>query len=161
MNNKRLYLAYGSNLSVSQMRSRCPDAHIVGKAEIKDYRLMYKGSKTGAYATIEPEEGQKVPVLVWSISKRDEASLDRYEGYPRFYYKKELPVEITTLRGNVLGEYTAMVYIMDEHREHGMPSVYYEDVLREGYKRFGFPEKVLDESLGYTAMKIYGKKAVK
>ena len=161
MENKRLYLAYGSNLSVSQMRHRCPDAHIIGTAEIKDYRLMYKGSKTGSYATIEPEEGQKVPVLVWSISNRDEASLDRYEGYPTFYYKKELQVEIKTLRGNELGEHTAMVYIMDERRDHGMPSVYYEDVLREGYKRFGFPEKVLDESLGYTAMKIYGKDAVK
>lgn len=161
MNNKRLYLAYGSNLSIEQMRFRCPDAKIVGTAEIENHRLMYKGSKTGAYATVEPEEGQKVPVLVWDISPRDEASLDRYEGYPRFYYKKNLRVKITTLQGEQLGEATAMVYIMDERRIHGMPTTCYEGILREGYERFGFSEQVLDEALGYTAMKVYGRKSGK
>lgn len=161
MNNKRLYLAYGSNMSTEQMRHRCPDAKIIGTAEIKDYRLMYKGSKTGAYATIEPEEGQKVPVLVWDISPTDEARLDLYEGFPTFYYKKEIPVEITTLEGDHLGEDTAMVYIMDDRRTHGMPTPHYEGILREGYQRFNFDEEILDEALGYTAMHVYGKKAVK
>ena len=161
MNNKRLYLAYGSNMSTTQMRRRCPDAKIVGTAEIENYRLMYKGSKTGAYATVEPEEGQKVPVLVWDISPRDEASLDRYEGFPTFYYKKDLPVEIKTLQGKPLGVHTAMVYIMDERRVHGMPSPYYEEILRVGYDRFGFDEAILDEALGYTAAKVYGKRAGK
>ncbi len=31
---KKFYLAYGSNLNVEQMRFRCPDARIVGTAEI-------------------------------------------------------------------------------------------------------------------------------
>ena len=161
MNNKRLYLAYGSNLSIEQMRFRCPEAKIVGTAEIENHRLMYKGSKSGAYATVEPEEGQTVPVLVWAISPRDEASLDRYEGYPTFYYKKDLPVEIKTLQGKPLGEYEAMVYIMDERRVHGMPSPHYEGILREGYDRFGFDEAILDEALGYTAAKVYGMRAGK
>ena len=46
-----------------------------------------------------------MPVLVWEIGERDEASLDRYEGYPSFYYKKDLTV---ALDGQ---EVTAMVYI--------------------------------------------------
>lgn len=50
---KRYYLAYGSNLNVRQMKYRCPTAKIVGTAVIRDYELLYKGSKTGSYLTIE------------------------------------------------------------------------------------------------------------
>lgn len=161
MRTKKLMLSYGSNMSIEQMRFRCPEAKIVGTAEIEGYRLMYKGSKTGAYATVEPEEGQTVPVVVWRISPRDEANLDRYEGFPTFYYKKDLPVEIKSLQGVPLGKKKAMVYIMDERRVHGMPSPHYEGILREGYERFGFDEAILDEALVYTAAKTYGKRAGK
>ena len=41
---KKFYLAYGSNLNVKQMRFRCPDARIVGTAEIPNYQLLFKGS---------------------------------------------------------------------------------------------------------------------
>ena len=44
---KRYYLAYGSNLNVRQMKYRCPTAKIAGTAVIRDYELLYKGSKTG------------------------------------------------------------------------------------------------------------------
>ena len=54
---KKYYLAYGSNLNIRQMKFRCPTAKIVGTAIIKDYELLYKGSKTGSYLTIEKKEG--------------------------------------------------------------------------------------------------------
>ena len=52
---KRYYLAYGSNLNLQQMALRCPMAKPVGTAVIRDYELLFKGSKTGAYLTIEPK----------------------------------------------------------------------------------------------------------
>ena len=58
---KKFYLAYGSNLNVKQMQFRCPDARIVGTAEIPNYQLLFKGSKTGSYLTIEPKQGCIVP----------------------------------------------------------------------------------------------------
>lgn len=162
---KRLYLAYGSNLSTEQMAVRCPDAEIVGYATIHDYRLMYKGSLTGSYATIEPEEGQQVPVLVWAISERDERSLDRYEGYPTFYYKKNLEVEVKIFSDQApppsYGTHKAMVYIMDERRENGIPSGFYENVLREGYREFGFDETILDEAMKYSIQQINRLKSAK
>ena len=79
---KKFYLAYGSNLNVKQMQFRCPDARIVGTAEIPNYQLLFKGSKTGSYLTIEPKQGCIVPAAVWSVSERDELALDRYEGIP-------------------------------------------------------------------------------
>ena len=85
---KRYYVAYGSNLNVRQMLMRCPTARMIGTSVIKDYRLMFKGSQTGSYLTIESELGSEVPVGVWAVSAADERALDRYEGYPSFYYKK-------------------------------------------------------------------------
>ena len=80
---KRYYLAYGSNLNIPQMRHRCPTAKVIGTAEIKDYELLFKGSKTGSYLTIEPKKGAKVPVAVWEVKQGDEANLDVYEGATR------------------------------------------------------------------------------
>ena len=85
---KRYYIAYGSNLNIRQMRIRCPHARVIGTAVINDYELLLKGSRTGAYLTIEPKEGGEVPVAVWEVTESDETALDRYEGYPVFYYKK-------------------------------------------------------------------------
>ena len=87
---KKYYIAYGSNLNTYQMSLRCPGAKPVGTAEIKDYRLLFKGSMTGAYLTIEPSKGHSVPVAVWAVSAAHEEALDRYEGFPSFYYKKEM-----------------------------------------------------------------------
>ena len=93
---KRYYIAYGSNLNVEQMHYRCPDARIIGTATLDGWTLLFKGSKTGSYLTIEQKEGESVPVAVWEVSPADEANLDRYEGFPHFYYKKRW---ISTSRG--------------------------------------------------------------
>ena len=77
---KRYYIAYGSNLNIRQMRIRCPHARVIGTAVIHDYELLFKGSRTGAYLTIEPKKGSEVPVAVWEVTESDEAALDRYEG---------------------------------------------------------------------------------
>lgn len=84
MAKKRYYLAYGSNLNMAQMQWRCPGAVPLGTAEISGYRLLFKGSRTGSYLTIEKADGFSVPVGVWEVTEADEARLDRYEGYPHF-----------------------------------------------------------------------------
>lgn len=149
----RYYLAYGSNLSVDQMLYRCPDAVYVGYTYIKDYELLFKGSQTGSYLTIEKKDGAVVPVLVWKISKADEKNLDRYEGCPHFYYKKMMKVKVYNFLTHRPGkEVDAMVYIMHEERRLGVPSGSYYSVCKEGYDRFGFDEchliKALANSVG-------------
>ena len=79
---KRLYVAYGSNLNIRQMKYRCPGAKLYGRGVIEDYALQFKGQPHGAFATIAPKEGASVPVAVWEISEKNEQALDRYEGYP-------------------------------------------------------------------------------
>ena len=147
---KRYYLAYGSNLNVQQMEMRCPTARMIGTATLENYRLMFKGSKTGSYLTIEPEEGSTVPVGVWDVTARDELALDRYEGYPTFYYKKELELPITGIRTGIVRQRKAFVYIMHEDRLLGVPSNMYMRICMEGYMDFGFNYDTLWEAYEYS-----------
>ena len=110
------YIAYGSNLSVEQMAHRCPDATVVGMAAIQDWKLVFRGC-----ATIEPAEGRVVPVLIWEISDRDERNLDRYEGYPSYYFKRDMTVTMTDLDGKNPQEVTAMVSLMEEGHDIRVP----------------------------------------
>lgn len=139
---KRYYLAYGSNLNVRQMKWRCPTAKAIGTAVIKDYELLFKGSKSGAYLTIEPKAGAEVPVAVWAVEPSDEFNLDRYEGYPTFYYKAELDLPVKYFSGKTVVR-TAFVYIMHEERPLGLPSGSYVRTCLDGYRNFDFDESIL------------------
>ena len=136
----KLYIAYGSNLNREQMADRCPTARVLGASVLKGWRLLFRGAREGAVATVEPYENGRVPVLVWEITPADEAALDRYEGWP-FFYRKEL-VEVT-LDGKTV---SAMVYIMNEGRPLGQPSCYYYSVILEGYKDAGFDVEILRQA---------------
>nr|DAI55331.1 MAG TPA: GGCT-like protein [Caudoviricetes sp.] len=144
---KRYYIAYGSNLNISQMRMRCPGARIIGTSVIEDYQLLFKDSKTGSYLTIEPMEGVEVPVVVWEVTETDEKALDRYEGYPNFYYKKEMNLDITGIKTKKVRRRDAFVYIMHEERELGMPNGFYVKTCLDGYRAFGFDEKYLFDAI--------------
>ena len=143
---KRYYIAYGSNLNIRQMRMRCPSARIIGTSEIPDYELLFKGSKTGSYLTIEPKKGSWVPVAAWEVSAEDEQALDRYEGFPTFYYKKEMLLPIKGIRSGKIRRRNTFVYIMHEDRVLGVPSNFYMQTCLSGYKSFGFDPKFLYEA---------------
>ena len=141
------------------MRYRCPNARAIGTAWIKGYQLLFKGSKTGAYLTIEQEDGAKVPVAVWEVSEEDEQRLDIYEGTPAFYYKKEMSITYTGIRTRKERAVVAFVYIMHEYRLLGIPSSRYVDICRQGYATFGFDIKFLIEA--YEASRKEAEKHAK
>ncbi|HJE98564.1 MAG TPA: gamma-glutamylcyclotransferase [Sellimonas intestinalis] len=144
---KRYYIAYGSNLNIRQMRMRCPSARIIGTSEIPDYELLFKGSKTGSYLTIEPKKGSWVPVAAWEVSAEDELALDRYEGFPIFYYKKEMLLPIKGIRSGKTRQRNTFVYIMHEDRPIGVPSDFYMETCLQGYHSFGFDKKFLIDAI--------------
>ena len=127
------------------MSVRCPDATIIGKGILQDWRLLFR-----QYATIEKCEGYYLPVLVWELSKSDEKSLDRYEGVPLFYFKENLEIDVESLDGRKLGKINGIVYIMTQqavNRRTSMPSHCYFALLAEGYKKFGFDLEILTDAL--------------
>lgn len=143
----KYYLAYGSNLNLKQMKQRCPIAMVVGTGVIPNYRLLFKGSKTGSYLTIEKAKGYEVPVAVWKVEDSDEKALDRYEGYPNFYYKQEMDIDYIGFLSKKEYHAKAFVYVMHEYRTLGVPTQYYLGVCLEGYLRFGFDSKILEKAL--------------
>ena len=140
---KRYYIAYGSNLNIRQMRTRCPGARIIGTSVIEDYRLLFKGSHSGSYLTIEPQEGSSVPVAAWEVTEENEKALDRYEGFPTFYYKKEMVLPIKGIRSGKVRRRKVFVYIMHEDRPIGIPSHFYMRTCLEGYDAFHFDRNIL------------------
>jgi len=142
MGKKKVYIAYGSNLNMTQMEHRCPLAEFLGVGYLNDWELIYRGSKTGSYATIRPKPGNVVPVGLWNITRFDEKQLDIYEGFPSFYQKHNLSVEFETGE-QIIG----MAYIMDPNRKVGRPSEYYIDTVYQGYMDCGLDARFLLESL--------------
>ncbi len=140
---KRYYIAYGSNLNVPQMRMRCPNASILGTAELRGWELLFKGSRTGSYLTIERKENGTVPVVIWEVSEKDEKALDRYEGFPNFYYKQDIKVRYKGIRTGKRRAVTAFAYIMHEERPVGIPSIFYMRTCLEGYDTFAFDRNML------------------
>jgi hypothetical protein len=126
------------------MAFRCPTAKTVGTAVVKDFRLLFRGNDGSAVATIEPEEGSEVPVAVWRLKEKDEIALDRYEGYPSFYRKGMLNIEIN-------GRQTAaMVYFMNEGYPIGTPSENYFHTIQVGYENNGLDINVLLSALDFS-----------
>lgn len=85
------YIAYGSNMSLEQMKYRCPNARLIGTGYLPKYRLEFY-----LHATVEPDPRMRkgVPVAVFEIDSTDEESLDRYEGFPRYYRKENCTVNM-------------------------------------------------------------------
>lgn len=144
----KYYIAYGSNLNVTQMRVRCPGAKIAGTATLQDWRLVFRGGIIGSYLTIEPEKGSSVPVAIWRVSDRNEQALDWYEGFPRLYYKENFTVDCKDKKAGTTTQLTAFAYIMSPGRTIGEPTAGYMRTCLEGYDMFSFDKQILLDAYG-------------
>ena len=138
---KKIYGAYGSNMNLPQMAKRCPNAKVVGKGHVNGYYLTFRAS---GVANIEVRDEASVPVVLWEITDRCEMALDRYEGFPSFYVKRD--IEVTTETGETV---TAMFYVMAEKYEEypAPPPQYYLETIQNGYRQNKIPFEPLFEAL--------------
>ncbi len=130
--NKRIYISYGSNMDKSQMLLRCPNAIVIGKAYLENWNLTIP-----FYANIERGIGRKTPALIWEITRDDEITLDRYEGYPELYDKMDIIVNIGGKR------VSAMAYVMTDKykKSNKTPRSGYTEQILCGYRDAGFTEE--------------------
>lgn len=101
-----LYFAYGSNMDRARMLGRCPSALKVGTGSVGGWRVAER-----LYADIEPSRGRRVCGVVWAVTRRDLASLDRAEGFPFVYGCRVVNVRMDGERG--LFE-RCLVYVMTD-----------------------------------------------
>ncbi len=121
------YISYGSNMNIEQMKLRCPHTKIYGNGKLIGWKLVFN-----CHADII-ETGNKedfVPVVVWKLNDAsDLATLNRYEGFPR-YYTKNIVNAIMDSGEKIRG----MVYVMtDERKGIASPSAVYFDGIKAGY----------------------------
>ena len=64
---EKYYIAYGINMHLSQMTYRCPRAVLLGKSQLENYALRFRGHPFNAFATVEPVKNESVPILIWMI----------------------------------------------------------------------------------------------
>ena len=155
---QRLYFAYGSSLSVSEMKSRCPTSVFYSIAVLRNHRWFVNER---GYANIVPAlpgpTGNEDVVwgILYTLGAFDEELLDKHEGIPWAYSKADMDVEAVSItedgRATRREVVRAMVYIdrervqesyawpefivkmnkgIQEAVERGVPSTWIQRVVR-------------------------------
>ncbi len=139
------YFAYGSSLNHEQMNCTCPDNRFIKRACLYDYKFVYDGhSKNwegGAVANISKSADNIVWGGLYEISKSDLANLNRREGYPKSYDRKEL--EVKDDQGNI---YKAITYFRIGEKV-GIPSNKYGKTVVNGAKDCDLPDDYVKNNL--------------
>jgi len=87
----RLYFAYGSNMDRAHMARLCPQAEPYGVAALRSYKYVIAAS---GYATVIPWAGSFVHGVLWKVTPKEIAALDRYEDVAGGLYRAvQLPVK--------------------------------------------------------------------
>jgi hypothetical protein len=119
-----LMFAYGSNLHVAQMASRCPAAKPLGRMMLRGWRLVFRGAVDCVRESAAVCYGG-----LWPITPACEQVLDRYEGVASGVYRKEqFPSENDP----------ALIYCMNSTGIFPPPEDYLK-VIEEGYLDFHMP----------------------
>lgn len=129
------YFAYGANLNRKKMQELCPEAKPKFTATLPNFKLIFTGWSRrwrGGVASIKPVKGEKVLGGVYEISERDLPRLDKEEGYPHSYNRRE--VVVFTEDGEPI---KAITYIKVEQSEETKPSSEYLAVIQQGYRDWG------------------------
>ncbi|ELC8443129.1 gamma-glutamylcyclotransferase [Clostridium perfringens] len=118
-----VYFAYGSNLSLEQIKRRCPEAIPMVGVYLENYKLVYN-----KYADIIPCQGERVYGAIYELSINDLKILDEFEGYPHLYEKIDLKVQDSN---GIF--YEAFAYVMVE-KGNKLPEEDYLDIIKKGYQ---------------------------
>ena len=127
-----LHFAYGSNMSVRDMRARCPGATPLGTSTLAGWRFFINPD---GYGSIGPRAGGIVHGVVWRMGTRDIAAINAYENVAGgLYVRRMLPV----LREG--GRETVLVYIARRCGE-GVPRPGYIELVVEAARDWKLPER--------------------
>lgn len=137
------YYAYGSNLSLDQMTTRCPSATLIIPAmEFKDMELCFPHKavvRNCGVASIKPAPGKSVFGTLFSISSDDFIKLDRFEGLGNGYSRKFV---------KAAGNTPAFWYYYSLKNNRGdffAPSKDYLGLIVEGAVKQKFPEAYITQ----------------
>jgi gamma-glutamylcyclotransferase (GGCT)/AIG2-like uncharacterized protein YtfP len=137
----RLYVAYGANTNLDSMKKRCGDnATYLCNVILDGYDLTFAGM---GHCNVEQKEGSQTICALWGINWVAEQQLDIFEGYPTYYDKRNLIIDVDGT------ESYALIYVMLPEFEvsPATPMDLYVLMVRQGYIQLGLPESQLDDAL--------------
>jgi gamma-glutamylcyclotransferase (GGCT)/AIG2-like uncharacterized protein YtfP len=125
-------LGYGALTDPVTMLERCPSAVYKGVGTLDDHELYIDRC-----SSVRPATGVRTVGVVWQITDKDMTTLDKYEGYPYLYERKEVHVNIDNQSVKVWVYYYAI-----DFKDAGEPaSKTYYNTCKQGYRVFGLPWK--------------------
>lgn len=136
MERGNLYFAYGSNMDIAQMDIRCPGGYkVLGDALLPDFKFII--NQRGV-ANIIPQKESKVFGVLFNLNTTCLGVLDRYEGYPYFYTREKLPIEV---KDKI---FKPWVYIDKNALEIGKSRTMYLERIILAAESFNFPKDYVD-----------------
>lgn len=122
------YFAYGMLTDPNQMG----EATKVGPATLKNFEFELL-----QFANLNAKSGAEVQGALWQVSRTFMGHLDRVEGYPSMYDRKQVPVYHN---GQKIPAYAYFLTPLTRSYMQGtIPSKRYIQMLIRGYKHFGLP----------------------
>ena len=137
------YFAYGMNTNLDEMASRCPGAVSLGPAWIDNYEFVFR-----THADIAETPGGICYGVLWDISKQDLKALDRLEGFPYYYTRFRVRVN--------LGDHFvyALTYQMNDQTYIQEPGRGYLEMVREGYRQNAVPCDQIDRAINMVCSSL-------
>lgn len=130
------YFAYGMNTNLAEMQRRCPTAVCIGSAQVKDYKFVFR-----THADIEESPGDICHGVLWEVSSIDLRALDVLEGFPYYYNRFRVKVDLD-------GYFVfALTYQMNDQSFYQEPSKGYLAMVTEGYKQNGTPTDQITKAI--------------
>jgi gamma-glutamylcyclotransferase len=142
--NSFLYFAFGSNLSSERIRINNPSARFKSIAKLSDHQLdfnYFSKRWKGAAATILELENTHVWGVLWELDMEHLNTLDKQEGVPRVYNRKNVQVELED--GSTLPAYT--YFLIKPLEDDRRPSKVYLDVILKGAREHSLPQSYIDK----------------
>ena len=125
-----LHFAYGSNMDRAVMRRHAPSATALGVATLAGHRFVITAD---GYASVEPARASAVYGVLWKLTARDRATLDRWESTASGQYRAErLSVR------SVQSLHPALVYVA-RRRPAGRPKAGYMELVIAAARAWGLP----------------------
>ena len=104
------------------MASRCPDSVKFDLGILSNYKFIINSR---GVASVIPIQNSSVEGIIWSISKKDEILLDRYEGVPKTYSRKEINL-ISKSSNNFV---KVLIYIANDNLKGAPKNNYLEKII--------------------------------
>lgn len=139
------YFAYGSNMNLAQMKSRCPGATKIGNGRLNGYEIFFprkSSSREGkGVASICEKEGTYIEGVLFELTITDWNNLDRFEGVQNSYIRK-----LVTISMNDGIEIVAETYIANPMEGSPFkPSKLYMDLIIHGAEENGLSKDYIEK----------------